>query len=58
MTVSIIQPGLNIPVHVRGVDITVEDGEMGELLLGRPFLKLLGFNLRSRMERVKGIFHN
>lgn len=45
-SVTIVLPGSNIPVRIRDVQFFIVDQEVYEVLLGRPFLREIGFDLR------------
>lgn len=45
-------PEYNLSVQLHGVRSLVVDHEMDEVLLGRPFLKSLGFDLETHLEKV------
>jgi len=46
------------PLRLRRVEFLVVDREMDEILLGRPLLKCLGFDLESHLEKVRLNFDN
>lgn len=50
--VTINLPGSNLPVRIRGVTFLVVDQDMSEVLLGRPFLKAIGFDLNYHLQQV------
>lgn len=52
LSLTIMLPGSNIPVRIRGVKFYIVDQEMGEVLIGRPFLKAIGFNLNDHLSEV------
>lgn len=58
MSVTIVLNGSNIPVRIRGVEFAVVDQEMDEVLLGRPFLKAIGFDLEEHLQRVHRHVHD
>ena len=58
LTVTIYLPGSNIPVRVRGIEFYIIDQEMDEILLGRPFLNAIGFNLTDHLLRVHSLIHD
>ena len=58
LTITIYLPGSNIPVRVRGVEFFVVDQAMDEILLGRPFLHSIGFNLEHHLVRVRNDIHD
>lgn len=41
------------PLRLRNIEFFIIDQEMDEILLGRPLLKCLGFNLDSHLEQVR-----
>ena len=49
-------PGTNIPVCVRGVEFIIVNDDMDEILLGRPFLKAIGFDLNEHLHRIHKLF--
>lgn len=57
-SITLLMPDSELPVRVRGVDFIVVDQDMDEVLLGRPFLKAIGFNLRTHLEEVGQSIHN
>eukprot|EP00171_Calliarthron_tuberculosum_P022992 IDg22992t1 len=58
IAVTIILPGSNISVRIRGVELAIVDQEMDEILLGRPFLKAIGFDLNEHFQRVHSEVHD
>ena len=54
-TISLL--GSNIPVRVRGVEYINVNYEMDEILLGRPFLNRIGFDLSEHLRRVHPFIH-
>ena len=57
LTFAIYLPGTNIPVRVHGVSFIIVDYNMDEILLGRPFLKAIGFDLNDHLQRVHNLIH-
>ena len=51
LTISL--PGSNIPIRFRNVYFLVVNDDMDEILLGRPFLKSIGFNLVDHLTRFR-----
>ena len=58
ISVTIYLPGTNIPVCIRDVELFATDQEMSEVILGRPFLKALGFDLKTHLLEVHDQVHN
>jgi len=58
LAITIVLPGSNIPVRIRGIEFIVVDQPMDEVLLGRPFLKAIGFDLNRHLENVRNEVHN
>ena len=58
LTITIFLPGSRIPLRIRGVDFLVVDNEMDELLLGRPFLKSIGFDFKEHLLRIHSEIHD
>ena len=58
LSITIFLPVSNIPVRIRGIEFLITDQEMNEVLLGRPFLKAIGFNLHQHLREVREIVHN
>lgn len=58
LTFTIYLPGPNIPVRVRGIEFYIIDQEMEEILLRRPFLNAIGFNLTDHLFRIHSISHD
>lgn len=56
LNIMIILPGSNIPVRIRDVTFLVFDQEMDVVLLGRPLLRSLGFDLKKHLESVARLF--
>lgn len=52
LSITIHLPGSNVPVRFRGVEFFIADFEMDEVLLGRPFLNSIGFNLDTHLLQV------
>ena len=52
LNLTIILPGSNIRVRIRGVKFYVVDQDMDECLLSRSLLQSMGFNLTDHLERV------
>ena len=52
VTVTIHLPGSNIPVRFRSVQFYVADFELSEVILGRPFLHSIGFNLDNHLKKL------
>ena len=52
LTIVLKLPGSNIPVRFRDIKFFIADFEKGEVLLGRPFLKSIGFDLDQHLEQV------
>ncbi len=52
LNTSLILPGSNIRVRIRGVNFYVVDQEMDECLVNRALLQSMGFNLKEHSERV------
>lgn len=57
LSIIIHMPGSNVPVRLRGVEFYVCDSPMKEVLLGRPFLKAIGFDLHTHLETVGSKVH-
>ena len=55
---TIILPGSNIPVRIRGVKFIITDQEMNEILLGRPLLKAIGFDFHRHLLSVRDKVHD
>ena len=49
--------GTNVPVRVHGVQLIIVDDTIDEILLGRPFLKAIGFDLNDHLQRVHELIH-
>lgn len=58
LTFTIYLPGSNVPVRVRGVEFIIVDDDMDEILLGRPFLRKIGFDLNEHLRRVHPLIHD
>jgi len=58
LSITIVLPGSNIPVRIRGIEFIVVDQPMDEVLLGRPFLKAIGFDLNRHLEEVRDKVHD
>ena len=43
---------INLPIRIHQIPFLVVDQEMDEVLLGRPLLKKLGFDLKSHLDTV------
>lgn len=56
--VTIIVPGCNIPVRIRDVEFFVCEEEMDEIILGRHFLKAIGFDLQEHLLQVGNSINN
>ncbi len=52
LNITLILPGSNIRVRIRGVKFHIVDQDMDELLLSRSLLQSMGFNLKEHLERV------
>ncbi len=52
LSITIALPGSHLPVRTREVGFLTVDQDMGEVLLGRPFLKAIGFDLKTHFEKV------
>lgn len=52
LSLTIILPGSHLPVRIRGVRFLIVDQQMDEVLLGRPLLKELWFDLVQPLEQV------
>lgn len=52
LSLTISLPGSNLPVRIRGIKFLVVDQKMDEVLLGRPFLRAIGFDLEKHLESV------
>ncbi len=52
LNITLILPGSNIRVRIRGVKFYVVDQDMDECLLSRSLLQSMGFNLKDHLERV------
>ena len=52
LTIVLYLPGSNIPVRFRDIQFYVAECEMDEILLGRPFLNSIGFNLDRHLEKL------
>lgn len=50
LAVNIFVPGSNIPVRIRGVKFIIMNLSMDEIILGRPLLKAMGFDLNKNLE--------
>ena len=46
------------PLRLRKVEFLVIDQDMDDVLLGRPLLKYLGFNLETNLETVRHKYNN
>ena len=57
LTFTIYLPGFNVPVRVRGVEFIIVNDEMDEILLGRPFLNKIGFDLNDHLRRIHPLIH-
>lgn len=58
LPITIILPGSNIPVRIRGIEFLITDQDMEEVLLGRPFLKSIGFDLTKHLVTVRDDVHD
>ena len=58
LTFKFSLPGSNIPVRVRGVEFIIVNDEMDEILLGRPFLNKIGFDLSEHLRRIHPFIHD
>ncbi len=56
LPIKIVPPGSNLLVRPQGVSSLVVDQAIDEGLLGRPFLKAIGFDSKSHLERVGKLF--
>lgn len=52
LTITLLLPGSNIRLRIRGVRFHIVDQEMDETLLSRTLLQSMGFNLNDHLERV------
>ena len=57
LTFTLYLPGTNVPVRVHGVYFIIVDDTMDEILLGRPFLEAIGFDLNDHLQRVHKLIH-
>lgn len=57
LTMTTYLPSANVPVLVRDVEFVIVDEEMDLMLLGRPFLKAIGFHLKDHLLRVHSVLH-
>ena len=58
LTITLVLPGSNIRVRLRGVKFHVVDQEMDETLLSRSLVQSMGFNLNDHLERVHSLINN
>lgn len=58
ITVTLILPGFNAPVRIRGVKFIVTDQDMDVVLSGRPLLKSIGLDLHKHLVAVRETIHN
>ena len=58
LAITLLLPGSNIPVRIRGVKFHIVDQEMDETLLSRSLLQSMGFNLNDHLERVHSFINN
>lgn len=54
LSLTIVLPNTGLPVRIRDVDFLISDEEMAEVLLGRPLLKAMGFDLAKHLQKVGG----
>ena len=52
LNITLILPGSNIKVRIRGVKFYIVDQDMDECLLSRSLLQSMGFNLQDHLEQV------
>lgn len=52
LNITLILRGSNIRVRIRGIKFHIVDQDMDEVLLSRPLLQAMGFNLTEHLERV------
>ena len=57
LNITIVLPGPGIPVRIRGVEFCVVDQPMDEVLIGRPFLNTIGFNLNDHLNNIHKHIH-
>ena len=57
-TFTISLPGSNILVRVSGVEFIIVNDEMDEILLRRPFLNRIGFDLSEHLRWVHPFIHD
>ena len=57
LTFTLYLPGTNVPVRVHGVYFIIVDDTMDEILLGRPFLEAIDFDLNDHLQRVHKLTH-
>ena len=58
LDITIILPGSNIPIRIRGVEFIITDQEMDEILLGRPLLHSIGFDFHQHLLKVRSEIHD
>ena len=58
LTITMLLPGSNIRVRLRGIKFHIVDQEMDETLLSRSLLQSMGFNLNDHLERVHSFINN
>lgn len=51
-SITVLSPGSNFPVRIRGKRILVADQEMDKGMLGRPFLRSLSFGLETHLKKM------
>ncbi len=52
LSITIVLPGKNIPVHIREIELVVTERAMDEVLLGLLSQKAIGFDLKRLLETV------
>ncbi|PXF46057.1 hypothetical protein BWQ96_04157 [Gracilariopsis chorda] len=58
VSITIILHHTNLPVRIHGVPFLVVDQGMDGVLLGRPFLQKIGFDVQSHLRRVASDLHD
>ena len=57
LTLTIIIPGCERPVRLRDVEFLIVEERMSESILGRPFLKSIGFDFDKHLREVRNDIH-
>ena len=58
VTFTIYLPDSSIPLRVRGVEFIIVNDKMDEILLGRPFLNIIGSDLSEHLQRIHPLIQN